>query len=456
MAVVLDYPIIERTTSNGLRVILSPDASAPSVAVNLWYRVGSADESDGAKGFAHLFEHLMFQGSAGLAPSEHLALIQAVGGTANATTSFDRTNYFNTVPPHALDLALWAEADRLGSLMVDQLNLDTQREVVKEEKRQRYDNVPYGDQLELLLELNFPDGHPYALPTIGLVADLEAASLTHVRDFHAAWYRPTGVTLVIAGKMDTDTVMSRVERYFGGISASASPVGVPVVAEPLPPHHNVPRASVLRHVPRASLQLCWRTPPVTHPDHPAVVIALAVLGAGQSSRLHLDLVRTDRAEVVGGQDFGLSRGNSLGLIASRPCEDVALTELEARICEAIEQLASTGPSEAELARVAANTEREWLALLAQVEHRADALNEFATLFGDPHGVNTWLARLQSVTAADVAKICATWLNPDARAVLEYHPDPAALPLDPAELDGDPLDEDPADPDVALVTDEESA
>ncbi|NLA30139.1 MAG: insulinase family protein, partial [Propionibacterium sp.] len=177
----LHYPVDDITLDNGLRVLTNPDPMAPGVAVNLWYRVGSADERPGATGFAHLFEHLMFAGSAHVASGEHLATIQSVGGSANATTSFDRTNYFETVGPQALELALWLEADRMGSLDVDEQNLQTQRDVVKEEKRQRYDNVPYGDQLELLLRLNFPENHPYAHPAIGSMADLDAATLNDVQ-----------------------------------------------------------------------------------------------------------------------------------------------------------------------------------------------------------------------------------------------------------------------------------
>ena len=165
----LGYPIVEHTLANGLRVISSPDHLAPSVAINIWYDVGSRDEEQGRTGFAHLFEHVMFQGSAHVASGQHIALLQAAGAVVNATTWFDRTNYFETLPTGGLDLALWLEADRMGTLLdaLTQENLDTQREVVKEEKRQRYDNVPYGDVMELLNELTFPSDHPYGHTTIG-------------------------------------------------------------------------------------------------------------------------------------------------------------------------------------------------------------------------------------------------------------------------------------------------
>ncbi|MEZ5202716.1 MAG: pitrilysin family protein, partial [Micropruina glycogenica] len=190
MAPVVHYPLHQATLDNGLRVIVNPDPSVPVVAVNLWYDVGSRDERPGRTGLAHLFEHLMFEGSANVTSGEHLATVQSVGGSANATTWFDRTNYFETVPTGALDLALWLEADRLASLQVTQHNLDNQRDVVMEEKRQRYDNVPYGDVMLHLVQLTFPADHPYGHPTIGSMDDLAAATLDDAKAFFATHYAP--------------------------------------------------------------------------------------------------------------------------------------------------------------------------------------------------------------------------------------------------------------------------
>ena len=200
----LDYRIARQTLANGLRVVVNHDPGAPAEALNIWYAVGSGDEPPGATGFAHLFEHLMFAGSEHVAASEHLALMESVGGSANATTSFDRTNYFETVPVGALELALWLEADRMSTLAVTGTGFRTQVEVVEEEKRQRYDNVPYGDQLELLLGLNFPSGHPYGHPTIGSTADLDAAALSDVQDFHRRWYQPSNAVLTLCGPVVPD------------------------------------------------------------------------------------------------------------------------------------------------------------------------------------------------------------------------------------------------------------
>ena len=203
-AITVDYPIVEQRLANGLRVIASPDHGAPSVAVNLWYDVGSRDEEPGRTGFAHLFEHIMFQGSAHVPSGQHIGLLQAAGAAVNATTWFDRTNYFETLPTGGLDLALWLEADRLGSLLdaLTQESLDNQREVVKEERRQRYDNVPYGDAMELLNALTFPADHPYGHTTIGSMDDLNAATLADVQAFFRTHYRPSNAVLSARRRRD--------------------------------------------------------------------------------------------------------------------------------------------------------------------------------------------------------------------------------------------------------------
>ena len=219
-----DLPVIrftERRLANGLRVIVAPDHLAPVVAVNLWYDVGSKHEQLGKTGFAHLFEHFMFQGSRNVAKSEHMAIIQGAGGVNNATTYFDRTNYFETLPSHQLELALWLEADRMGTLLdaLSQENLDNQRDVVKNEKRQSYDNRPYGSFYEKIMAALFPLGHPYHHTPIGSMADLDAASLDDVTSFFRAWYGPDNAVLTIAGDVDEEPAFAAAERYFGPIPA---------------------------------------------------------------------------------------------------------------------------------------------------------------------------------------------------------------------------------------------
>lgn len=414
----LHYPVVDSRLGNGLRLLVNPDPLAPGVAVNLWYRVGSADERLGATGFAHLFEHLMFAGSAHVASGEHLSTIQAVGGSANATTSFDRTNYFETVGPQALELALWLEADRMGSLSVDQQNLDTQREVVKEEKRQRYDNVPYGDQLQLLLELNFPADHPYAHPAIGSMADLDAATLDDVQGFYQRWYQPAGAVLTLAGRISADQGRELAERYFGHLPSVAVPDRA--VVEPLPGHSGLPELEVVRDVPRPMVHLGWRTPALTHPDRLAVDLLLSLLGDGQSSRLQRELVRErELVEGIGSFDLGLGRGTSLGVIAARAREGVELDAITEPILRILDELADEGPTEAELGRTKAGFERQWLSALAPVEERADQLGFYATQFDDPQRINKELDEIERLGGDDIIRVARQYFAPDARSSLRY-------------------------------------
>lgn len=414
----LHYPVDDSRLDNGLRVLVNPDPLAPGVAVNIWYRVGSADERLGATGFAHLFEHLMFAGSAQVASGEHLATIQAVGGSANATTSFDRTNYFETVGPQALELALWLESERMSNLNVDQGNLDTQREVVKEEKRQRYDNVPYGDQLQLLLELNFPAGHPYAHPAIGSMADLDAATLDDVQAFYRSWYQPANAVLTLSGAISIEQGRELAQRYFGHLPKADVPTAAQL--SPLPTHSGEAELVVERDVPRPVLHLCWRTPALTDSDRLAADLLLALLSNGQSSRLQRELVRDSQlAEGVGSYDLGLARGNSLGVVSARAREGVELEALVDPVLLALDDLAENGPNERELARAKAGLEREWLSTLAPVEDRADQISFCATHFDDPMRINKELEEIEQLDAADISRVARRWFDPAARATLRY-------------------------------------
>jgi predicted Zn-dependent peptidase len=413
----ITYPLSERTLDNGLRVIINSDLSAPAVAVNLWYAVGSGDEQPTASGFAHLFEHLMFSGTAQVAAGEHLAAIEAVGGQVNATTNMDRTNYFETVPPHAVELALWLEAERMRSLAVTSSNLDTQREVVKEEKRQRIDNVPYGDLFGLLLRHNFPTNHPYGHDTIGEMADLDAASIDMVREFYERWYRPDNATLVLCGAISAADGFRLADHYFAAVRNPATPRGVRKNTGVLPPHENVPHATVERAVPLPDLSLSWRVPPIGTPDDSVLDVIAALLTAGQSGRLYRTLVREHQvADSIATFGLGLARGGSLFVISGRPRPNHSTTEMTDMILNQLNDLATNGPRENELERVLANVERVAFTSLAPVDERADAINAAALLLGDPARVNSRLTEVMQVSAADVSRVAATWLAPEHRAV----------------------------------------
>ena len=416
----LGYPIAQHTLDNRLRVISSPDHIAPSVAVNIWYDVGSRNEEQGRTGFAHLFEHVMFQGSAHVASGQHIALLQAAGAVVNATTWFDRTNYFETLPTGGLDLALWLEADRMGTLLdaLTQENLDTQREVVKEEKRQRYDNVPYGDVMELLNELTFPPDHPYGHTTIGSMEDLDAATLEDVHDFFRRHYLPNNAVLSIVGDVEPDDAFQRADMYFGHLASGAQPTKPE--AGPIDPLSGNPRTETAGKVPADAVYLTWRLPARGGPDFDAVDLAFSVLGHGQTSRLHKQLIRrTEHAEGTGASTMGLIGGNSFGFGYARARDGVDPEQLEQEIVELIDQLINDGPAEDELRRVKAQFERHWLHELARVDSRADALGEYATLHGDPNLINSRIAEITAIDHDEVQAAMEQWFRPDQRATLIY-------------------------------------
>ncbi|WP_300083369.1 pitrilysin family protein [Propioniciclava sp.] len=422
----LAYPIHRRTLDNGLRVIVSPDHNAPVVAVNLWYDVGSRDETVGRTGFAHLFEHLMFQGSAHVASGEHLNLLQANGASCNATTWFDRTNYFETVPSGVTELALWLEADRMAHLLdaVNDENLANQRDVVKEEKRQRYDNAPYGDMIEHLLTLSFPPDHPYGHTVIGSMADLDAAGVSDVHAFFTTWYAPGNAVLTLVGDIEPAEAFALAARHFGALPTRALPTR-PTVAT-LGPHAGVPRIVTSADVPADALYLAFRTPPAGTREADAAELALEVLGGSETSRLHRRLVLGDQTcSTAGAGVVGLARSNSLGFALARALDGADLAAVENAACAEFERFAADGPTDEELARVRVQYERHWLSECARVEARADLISGFTTQFDDPDRVNSRLADYTALTTGEIRGAARAWLRPEHRAVLEYHRAPRA-------------------------------
>ena len=331
MTEALQYELTQARLDNGLQVVVAPDPDAPGVAVNLWVEVGSADEAPGRTGFAHLFEHLMFQGSAHLASGEHMATVESLGGTVNATTSTDRTNYFETVPRGALELALWMEADRFSSLAITPENFEAQRQVVKEEKRQRYDNQPYGDLLQLLTAQHFPETHPYGHLTIGSMADLDAASLQDVSEFFDAWYRACNLRLVVCGPVGPDEALDLAGRYFADLPALPKPERLPMTERPVAQASTV---AVSRQVPHSLAYLSWPTPPASHADQPAIDLALSILADGHSSRLHRALVKhADVANEVHSASLTHRSAASIAAILGRPADGVSLEAMSAAILD---------------------------------------------------------------------------------------------------------------------------
>ena len=416
----ISYPLAERTLANGLRVIVSEDHTVPNVAVNLWVGVGSRHEAPGRTGFAHLFEHLMFQGSRNVASGEHFSALMDEGARLNATTWFDRTNYFETVPTGALELALWLEADRHGHLLdaVTQENLDNQRDVVKEEKRQRYDNVPYGSALIDIYATVFPEGHPYHHPTIGSMEDLDAATLDDVHDFFRAHYGPNNTVLTLVGDVTPEEGFAAAEKYFGPLA--------PIELNHRERHPQLPPLAEPVHldrvgdVPNDRLYISFRLPVDTTPDYLACQVAVDVLGGLASSRLVRRLVRGDETAVaVGGWTMGLVDGSGLATITVDVAAGADVDDIEAAVCEEIRRFLEEGPDAAELESVIADTERSWLSALASIDERADHISHHALLTGDAGYVNSFVDRIRAVTA-DQARVAAqAWLDPQSRAVVRY-------------------------------------
>jgi len=415
------YPIATHRLDNGLRVVVSTDHSVPTVAVNLWVGVGSRHERPGRTGLAHLFEHLMFQGSQHVAEGEHFAALLAQGAQLNATTWVDRTNYFELVPTGALELALWLEADRQGRLLpaLTQENLDNQRDVVKEEKRQRYDNVPYGTAYAELTALVFPEGHPYHHTTIGSMEDLDAASLTDVRDFYSAHYRPNNTVVTLVGDVDPDDGFTLVAKYFDELT---NPDRMPadVRAEPLPPMSAPGRFERTDDVPSDRLYLGFRLPVGGTPDFVRSDLSFDVLAGLATSRLYRRLVRRDQLVThVSRNAGGRVDGTSMGALVLDMVDGVPVAQVEDAVGEELRRLATDPPTESELAAVVADVERWWLQSLAQPGERADVISGSTLLYDDPDHLNTYLDEVAKVTADDIAISAATYLDPAAAAAVVY-------------------------------------
>ena len=419
----MQIPIETETLPNGLRVTYSEDHVAPLVAVNLWYHVGSANEREGRTGFAHLFEHMLFQGSANVEANEHFELVQRAGGTLNGSTWLDRTNYFETVPSNQLALALWLEADRMGSLLpaMTQQKLDTQRDVVKNERRWSVDNQPYGTWWEKLPALTYPSTHPYHHSLIGSMEHLSEASLEDVAEFFATWYTPDNAVLTIAGDFDPAEARSLVHRYFGAIPRNPTPPSRPDFS--LPPRFAMPLREVVEddvQLPRAIVAM--RIPPCGSEAWYAASVAGAVLGMRKGSRLYRRLVReTQVAADAGAYTFDLTKGADLLVVDATANGDVTPARLEQAVHDELDAFALDGVTDTELSRALALIETDFVSSLQSASDRADTLSRFATYFGDASLVNAQPARYQRVTAAEVTAFAREWCTTDNRATLLYVP-----------------------------------
>jgi zinc protease len=416
-------PIETFRLPNGLFVTLSEDHTAPIVAVNLWYHVGSANERPGRTGFAHLFEHMLFQGSADVGANEHFELVQRAGGTLNGSTWLDRTNYFETVPSNQLELALWLEANRMGYLLpaMTQQKLDTQRDVVQNERRWSMDNQPYGTWWEKLPALAFPPDHPFHHSLIGSMADLDAASLGDISHFFETYYTPDNAVLSIAGDFDPAETRRLVEKHFGPIPRGRGKPPLPDMSLPKT-FGERKREVVPDDVVLPRLFLAFRVPPFGTPEHYAASVAAAVLGLRKGSRLHRALVR-ERQVAAEAQAFtyDLTKGRDLLVVDVTARPEVSAERLEQEVAREIDALHERGVTDAEVERAVALIQTDIVRSLQSAADRADRLSLFATYFGDPSLVNEEMDRYRAVTAEAVSEFAREYLGRNNRASLVYVP-----------------------------------
>jgi zinc protease len=405
---------------NGLHLIVHEDHSVPIAAVDVWYHVGAAYEQPGRTGFAHLFEHIMFEGSANVPRGDFDNLLEAAGGQNNGSTTSDRTNYYEVVPSNAVDLALWLEADRMGGLLktMDQAKLDLQRDVVKNERRQRYENRPYGLLYETIAPALYPTGYPYSWTTIGSMTDLSAASLEDVSGFFRRFYVPNNAVLVVAGDVDPEHVRQTVERYFGWIPRGAA------VAPPSPPLAPLEATKYLTLEDRVTLPqltLVWRAPKAYAPGDAAMNAIGSILSQGKNSRLYRRLVYEQQVaqEVEAYTDSRLLSGDFYLTITGR--EGVSLDRLESAALEEIDRLAATPPSAEELQRVKSAKETELIGGLESLQNRADLLNQYYYYTGKADYLAQELASYRSLTPADIQAAAKEYLAGKNHVVLSIVP-----------------------------------
>jgi len=416
-------PVEKFRLNNGLLVMLSQDKTAPIVAVNLWYHVGSANEQSGRTGFAHLFEHMLFQGSENVTANEHFELVQRAGGTLNGSTWLERTNYFETVPSNHLALALWLEADRMGALLpaMTQKKLDTQRDVVKNERRWSVDNQPYGTCWEKLQELTFPEWHPFHHSLIGSMEDLSEASLDDVAQFFRTYYTPDNAVLSIAGDFEIDEARKLVETYFGPIPPGTG--RPPLNKMDLPPTFGgSPRNVVEDDVSLSRIYMAFRSPVFGSPEYYAASVTGAILGMRRGSRLYRSLVRERQiAANATAFTFDLAKGADILVIDVTARPELSAEQLEAEVTKEVDLMRRDGVSKAEVERAVALIQTDIVTAMQTASERADRLSMFATLLGDPELVNGQADLYAAITAERVNGFVRERMGPDNRAILIYVP-----------------------------------
>jgi zinc protease len=403
---------------NGLTVILHQDRSTPIVNVQLWYHVGSKDEKPGRTGFAHFFEHLMFKGSRNVEPEQHTSIVASVGGQANAYTNEDTTVFWQTVPAHFLPLVLWMEADRMATLRIEQETFVREREVVKEERRMRIENQPYGRLNEIIYEQAFTT-HPYRHPVIGSMEDLNAATLADVRDFYATYYVPSNVTVVISGDFDVAEATSLVNQYFDRVPKAAKPVPRDIPREPAQKQEK--RVTVEEAVPLPAVVVAHHITYDGHPDAYPLHIAAKVFSDGQSSRIYRKLVyESGMALTAFGQANLIEHPNLFYTVAIvNPGQSPAAVE-KALIAE-LDRMKAEGVTARELQRSKNQFARDYILGRETVQQKATHLAHAEVLHSDITTADGEFDIFQNITQADVQRVAKTYFTPESRVIIHIMP-----------------------------------
>jgi zinc protease len=409
----------EHQLANGLDLLMYEDHAVPAATVEVWYHVGSKDEKKGRSGFAHLFEHLMFKGSANVGPEEHKNFISSIGGRYNATTDADRTLYFESIPSNYLERVLWLEADRMRSLDVSDENFKSERDVVKEERRLRVENPPFGRLLEVMLDKTYTT-HPYRIDTIGSMADLNAATIQDVRDFHSLYYVPNNATVVVSGDLNPEQTIQWVEKYFGSI-----PKGRPIPRDiPKEPVQTAERRAVDYHpnTPLPAVMITYHIPEAINPEVYALQVAGNILSGGESSRLYKRMVYEKQMAVAADgstlvlEDPGVFYFFSILQSGQKP-EDG-----EKELLAAVDLLRSAPVSETELVKAKNQLISELVFGRQTAQDKGDAIGYAKVILGDLSLVNRQLVEYQKVTAADVQRAAQTYFKPESRTVIYMLPE----------------------------------
>lgn len=416
----LNVPYEQFMLKNGLNVILHVDKTTPTVTVNQWYHVGSGYEKPGRTGFAHLFEHIMFEGSKNVPEGKFDEWLEAAGGSNNGSTNVDRTNYFEDIPSNALELALFLDSDRMGFLLDDmsQAKLDGQRDVVKNERRQSYENRPYGYAFLMLSESLYPASHPYSWPTIGSMNDLTAASIEDVKEFFRLYYAPNNASLSIAGDIDPVKTKAMVEKWFGEI-----PMGKPV-----PPQDRTmaslaaeKRMTIEDRVQLPRLYMAWHSPATLTPGDAELDLLSSVLAGGKNSRLYKRLVYDLQIAQDVSAFQSSSKLGSMFVISSTARAGHTLAELEQVIQQELDMIKSAVPAVREVERARNQYEASFIERLESVNGKADMLNNYYYLTGNPDYFNEDLARYYAIDPQDISTVAARYFRNNERVVISFVP-----------------------------------